>query len=266
MKTTKIILCAVAAMLALFTGKAPAASTPVSATVLSVSGTANFVTTNYFTFVKKGTTIVATNYTTVAKSVTFNTAKIYSIISNAVANAHSISGNTNIPSTILPADGFIAFNPTFDGGHGEFFYVTNKLGYYFPLGGVTTNDTYYSWMELDTLLVEYGNTGFGIYFNASYYGTGNVITQDGSVTSISTALLYIHDNPLSYDDSDNIYEYQANNIAIEIHGILKGNITYQNGNTSIETASLTGTGNIILPGYQDSGQGVVTSGSAKLLK
>jgi len=265
MKITKTILCAMAAF-ALLAGKVSAASTPVPATVLSVSGTASFVTTNIIKFDKQGTTIVGSNYITVAKSETFNNAKIYSIISNAVANAHSISGNTNIPSTILPADGYIAFNPTFDGGSDEFFYVTNKTGYYFALGGVTTNDTYYSWIELDTLLVGYGNTGFGIYFDASYNETVDLKTLDGSLTSTSTALLYIHDNPLSYDDSDNIYEYQANNVAIEIHGILKANITYKDDNSTIGSASLTGTGNIILPGYQDDGEGEVTSGSAKLTK
>jgi hypothetical protein len=266
MKITNIILFALVTMLALLAGKSFAASTPMPALVVGVNGTADFVTTNYFKLDKKGSADVVTNYITVAKSVTFNNAKIYNLISNAVANAHSISGNTNIPSTTLPADGYIAFNPTFDGGHDEFFYVTNKSGYYFPLGGVTTNDTYYSWIELDTLIVSYGNTGFGIYFDASYKETADLNTQDGSVASTSTALLYIHDNPLSYDDSDNIYEYQANNMAIEIHGILKANITFKDGNTSLESASLTGTGNIILPGYQDDGEGEVTSATAKFTK
>ncbi len=255
-----------AAAIALLAAKASAATNPPTQfTILSVSGTASFEYTNYDKLDKKGTNVVDTNIVYVAKSMAFNNKTIYSIISNAVANATNYSAN--LISTNVPPDGYIAFNPNYDGGPedgGGFFYVTNKSGFFLPLSGVGAHDTYYSFIELDTYIPAYGEVGFGNNFDDSYNSAEDFKTGNGSLTAMATGLLYIHDDPLSFDDSDNTYEVFNNNTAIEIRGILKLSLTVKDGNITANSASLSGTGNYVTD--DDNITGEVISGDAKLTK
>jgi hypothetical protein len=223
----------------------------------------------------KGTNVVDTNEITIAKSMSFNNATIYNIISNAVANSQVITGDTNVPTATLPADGYIAFsqgdnsfNPP-DDYFGGFFYVTNKSGFYFPLSGEGSNSTPYSWMEFDTQIpnpIDY-YVGVTVNFDGSQNRTYNVKTEDGSATATSTALLFIHDDPLGFDDAD--YPgtfYLENGTAIEIRGILKINLTIKNGTTIAKSATLTGTGNYVSPANFFYNGGEVTGATARLIK
>jgi hypothetical protein len=279
MKTSTIVLCALALSTAFTAVKVSAVSTSPSFAVLSVSGTADFFKTNYIKFDHKGTNIVDTNYITTTITRSFNSKYVYNLISNAVANAGLY--DTNLVSTILPANGYIAFDPLdTDGNIYGFFYATNKTGFYYPLSGayLTTNGipipvtitNYYSFIELDTdvplhtfgLLgyIGFNGNGFNDVYNVSY----DAKTLDGTYSSTSSALLYIHDNPLSFDVPANLYTSQTNTAAIEIWGVLKLGLTYKDGNLSHASGSLKGSGNIMATPTNDFSQGVITSGTATL--
>jgi hypothetical protein len=267
--------------MALLAGRASAGTNPPTQfTILNVSGTFESGVTNYDKLDRKGTNVVDTNEISFEKTMTFNNKTIYSIISNAVANAQSISESTNVPTATLPPDGYIAFSqgandfaPT---GYyaGGFFYVTNKSGFYFPLSGEGSNNTAYSWMEFETQVSETqvgGSDSFYLGFAENFDGGANrnydVKTEAGSISTTSTALLFIHDNPLGYDDADypGVF-YLDNGTAIEIRGILKISLTIKDGNMTATSATLTGTGNYVSPANADFDGGEVISATAKLTK
>jgi hypothetical protein len=222
----------------------------------------------------------------------FNNKQIYFIISNAVANVSDWS--SQITSNSLPADGYIAFNPAGNNGTNEgAFYVTNKSGFYYPLSGLDQNGQYYSWIELNTQnsYYEYNEVPLALGWVNQFVENGgpfngvaayNINAKgSGSETETSTALLYIHDDPYSYDDADNpnIFwfnylgqgggddQYGYNGNAVEIRGVLTAtvSVTQTNGTPAItlKSLSLPGTGNLML---QWEWSIVVNSGTAKFSK
>ncbi len=226
-------------------------------------------------------------------SLSFNNKQIYNIISNAVANVTQ-QWSTVISPTTLPANGYIAFNPdTNDGTVQGVFYVTNKAGFYFPLSGYDQNDQYYSWIELDTQnsYFEYNQTPLAFGWVNFFVGDGGPFNGvaafsinskgAGTETETSTALLYIHDDPYSYDDADNPNIFWNNFMpqgegddqdgyngnAVEIRGVLAATltVTQTNGVPVITTKSfsLTGTGNLMLQGWYAI---IVKTGTAKFAK
>jgi hypothetical protein len=225
-------------------------------------------------------------------SLSFNNKQIYNIISNGVANAGQWSAVIT-PAT-LPANGYIAFNPdTNDGTVQGIFYVTNKSGFYFPLSGYDQNDEYYSWIELDTQnsYFEYNDVPLTLGWVNQFVGDGgpfngvaaySINTKgSGTETETSTALLYIHDDPYSYDDADNpnifwnnfmpqgegddLDTYNGN--AVEIRGVLAATLTVTSSNSvpviTSKSFSLTGTGNLMLQGWYAI---IVKTGTAKFAK
>lgn len=186
---------------------------------------------------------------------------VYSLISNAVKNVGT--NGTGLSSTNLPANGYIAFNPSgSDGTVGGTFYVTNKTGFYYPLSGLDTNDNYYSFIELDAYNNDSDNTagqlnfGFSGNFNGVESGNFNTSTSDGTISVDSSAVFYFHDNPYSFNGGDNANIYYSNNNAIEIQGVAEIKVTYKAGNITDWTLSLSGTGNAVVNGNA----GLVTDG------
>jgi hypothetical protein len=249
-KTYMRKLIILAAVLVIASVKAMASNSPYA--IFNLSGTAVFNKTNYTT----STRGIATTTTE-----SLNNKFIYNVISNAIAS------QTNVLAAHLPPNGYIAYNfidahsdIVSDGNVNGCFFVTNKAGFYYQLSGYT-NETYYSFMELDSSLNPINSSlGFGNYYatnmNCAYSYNVSGATSAGSLKLTQTALLYIHSNPYDYDDLDNIYEFYADNQnAIEISGlfILSGS---ENGGT----ATVTGTGKINTNDGLD--QGVITSGKA----
>jgi hypothetical protein len=200
----------------------------------------------------------------------FSEKTVFFIITNALANAATASGGA-LTNVTVPAGSYIAFDPN-DSDNGPeqgagFFYITNKAGFYLPLSGFDANDQYYSYIELDTQnqLFEYQGFEFGfvndIQNGAPFEGVSayNISSKgSGTETDRSTSLLYIHDDPYSYDDADNTYIYFANtydqsnsdavghnSYAIEIRGLIKGTLKFASGNFTGQSYSQTGTGNFI---------------------
>jgi hypothetical protein len=229
--------------------------------VFNISGTALFNKTAF----TNGSKQVATTTT-----FSFSNKTIYNIISNAVANATNY--DSHIIVTNLPANGYIAYN-FFATNNANFsaydsisypqvmgaFYVTNKNGFYYPLSGLDTNGNYYSFMELDTYDAEYGQLGFGNDFDADFsYSVNN---GNGSENDTDTALLYINDDPVLFDDADFPDSYYNNNNSIEVRGILKLSLSVRSLLISKGAASLSGTGNTEI---SSQGEGMVTSGTMRL--
>jgi hypothetical protein len=259
------ILAAVAAVAALVPIKALAGSSP--GLILNVSASVKSQSINTTGF--KGSIV----------SSSFSEKNLYTLVSNALAG--SSGALLGLAPTNLPANGYIAFNPgTNDGNVFGFFYVTNKSGLYWPLSGLDTNGQYYSFAELDTYILfgnpvnnnTYINFGFGDYCSdiASYNLNS---ATNGSVSTTSYGLLYVHDNPYAYDDLDNpdyffqgtssYYGVDLNNTnAIEIRGIVTGSLQLKTNNITSGSLSLTGSGNFYLNGNQFGS--MVTSGKAAL--
>ncbi len=252
-----ILLGAVAMALAFILDRASADP------VFSITGTALFNKTNY----TQGSQQVATTLT-----YSLNNKSIYNLISNAVANAGTY--DSALTTTNLPANGYIAYNlsatnainlTTYDVNisYSQIvgaFYVTNKSGFYYPLSGLDTGGNYYSFMELDTWDNQYWQLGFWYNFNpVTSYKVNN---GNGSEADTESALLYINDNPLQYDDADYPGRYLYNVNAIAIQGILKINLSIKNGFITKGSGSFSGTGNLILGSQPFAG--VVSSGTMRL--
>lgn len=273
-----VILSAVSAVLAF------AASNDIASgkdLILNISGTVKYQNIN--SSQNKG----------VVLSHSFNEKSVYSLISNAVANASTMSGGL-IASAALPADGYIAFSPGMgDGEVGGVFYVTNKSGFFYQLSGMdSTTTNYYSWIELDSSIYFNGiddpsaSFGWFSYFNShtgrtdylfNDIATYNINTNtssssygNGSAQPVSTALLYIHDDPYLYDDAitpyiftdDDTINHNSNQNYLEIRGILTANLPLTDLEPSSASLSLTGTGNFNYGNYLIFG--VVSSGKAQL--
>ena len=176
----------------------------------------------------------------------------------------------------VPANGYIAFTTAGDDGpeYGDgYFYVTNKAGFYFPLSGYDTNDDYYSFIELDSVVLSPDDTylyfGFEGYYYYPFFGHSstynlNSHSGNGSSTAKATAVLYIHDDPYYYNDAenpDNLAEFDNEN-AIEIRGVLTATITYKDFTITKESLSITGTGNFFLDDYDV--WGIVSGGTGKI--
>jgi hypothetical protein len=236
------------------------------ATAASQVMAANGVVTMSATVKEQNTNSIAkASDTSKVITLTWTETKIYDLISNAVANAST--NGTGILSTNLPSNGYIVFNPNgSDGTVGGTFYATNKSGFYFPLSGTDTNSAYYSFIELDTYLANSDDTnssvgmvdlGFSDNFNGVETGTYNNSTGNGTQNVTSTALLYVHDNPYSYDDGNNAGGFYSNNNAFELRGIAHTTLTFKDGAVKDWSISLEGTGNAIVNNSQNA---VVTSG------
>lgn len=262
MKTLKLVICAVALTAALVNSKA----------ALIMSATGNAEVQKFF----DGGAKTATTAT-----LSFNNKFVYRVVSNAVANVATWAV-ANIPPVTLPADGYIAFNPTLrDGMVQGIFYVTNKSGFYHPLSGFDSTGAYYSWMELDSENEQYGY-GAGGYFQfgwidqnvpftyfsglASYHLNSQGI---GTQTETSTAVLYIHDNPYSYNDPGNPDTFFNNLTAIEIHGILTATLATDDNWTTMTSISIKGSGNLhyrTTPIYYYTGYNLVKTATVKFVK
>ena len=254
-----VLISALTAALAMVSGKASADL------VMTVSATDDIQKTNQTT---------STAYVGTTANVSLANKQVYAIISNALANVSIWS--TNIAPTHLPADGYIAFNPGgYDGQVTGVFYVTNKTGFYYPLSGFDANQDYYSWIELDSQSQNTFNSyiGFldgwvndyadGAPFNGVSIYNINKTTGKGSETDTSTALLYIHDDPYSYDDADATSIYYANYLfqgtdtlgynlnSIEIRGIIAVTLKTTGFSVTSGSASLSGTGNFIYSNAYD---------------
>lgn len=247
MKIIKAVICAVALTAVFITSKADL--------VLNVSATGQFQKAYY-----PGSNVATT------VTLAINNKYIYNIISNAVANTGYWAINDCIAPTNLPANGYIAYNPTnYDGTVYGVFYVTNKSGFYYPLSGTDTNGQYYSWIELDSQNFYYS------YRNDNYYadiypGWGgfngvnsyNVNSKtNGTEIATSTALFYVHDDPYCYNDTqsppviwgnpgqgngDDINGNNAN--AIEVRGILTATLALNSASATVSSYSMTGSGNV----------------------
>lgn len=243
-----VILAVTAAAFALAAGKVEASGGTL---ILNISGSVQYQTTN-----SDSTNGIVGK----VKTQTFNNATVYNMISNAVANAE------NGLAATLPAKGIIVFDPTdSDGTNTGFFYVTDKANdFYYQLSG-TNASGYYSFIELDSWVItpdDYIEFGFGYPFDGSASYNLNA-SGNGSLSGKSTALLYIHNNPYSYDIADNPRGfYSANTEAFEIQGILAVHLTYESDSINGGTLSLTGTGNAIIPGAYDIDDASVISGHA----
>jgi hypothetical protein len=187
---------------------------------------------------------------------------IYSLISNVVLNVGT--NGTGLTSTNLPANGYIAFDPSGDDGMvAGTFYVTNKTGFYYPLSGLDTNDNYYSFIEFDAYNDDADNGagqlnfGFSGNFNGVESGSYNTSTAAGAITVQSSAVFYVHDNPYSFNDGDNANVFYSNNNSFEIRGIAEINITYKAGEIKSWSFSLSGAGNAVVNGTQT---GLVSGG------
>lgn len=253
--------------------------------VINASGTALIQTVAPYSGLKKST----------PSTVSFNNKYTYNLISNAVANV-GFWADGDIPPTTLPADGCIAFNQTaiITNSLMGVFYVTNKAGFYYPLSGLDTNGEYYSWMELDSQdEIGYAGSGFrfgfddqiagGAPFNGvAAYNINSSFT--GTQTFTSTALLYIHDDPYSYDDgdypnicfenyrnegnSDDIQDFNQN--AIEVRGIFTMALPFTDSLPMISRFTVTGSGNFLYkPNIRSLGSseiGVVKNAAVKFAK
>jgi len=215
-----IVLAALATTALLLPGKAAAAN-PLLLN-LTVSGTVE-VWTNSFT---SNETEYGIN---ISGAMSFNNKYIYALISNAVANAYGNLG-TNLTSTNLPADGYIAFNvngadnPGYpDGGSRGTFYVTNKSGLFYLLSGWDKTNGYYSFIELDN-----ANLDFSDNFGGSSSGGYRYKTNKGTYTVMGPSVFYVHDNPYQYDDGDYPGVIFNNYTAIEIRSNLKAEWSYTN--------------------------------------
>lgn len=255
-----LILNVVAAVLAFICSKASADPT------LNISGTA----LSEKSIVTNGIHQVATTFTS-----SFSNKQVYNIISNAVANVGNY--DTAIVPANLPANGYVAYSPialtvlttnfyTYDPNIiytnvSGIFYVTNKSGFYYPLSGLDTNGNYYSFVELDTWDAQYGTLGFGYDFNQVFSYNYNNMTGNGPVTDTETALLYIHDDPQSYDDADYPDKFLYNTNAIEIRGVFKLNLAFKAGLVNSGSATLSGVGNLVLNGNNAYG---LVSGNVRL--
>ncbi|HTV76395.1 MAG TPA: hypothetical protein VMD57_05290 [Candidatus Baltobacteraceae bacterium] len=227
--------------------------------------------------------------TTAAHS--FNEKTVYLLVSNYVANAPSYS-YTNIAGTNLPANGSIAFNPNRNS-----FYVTNQAGFYYPLSGFDANNQYYSWIELDSIVLA-DDEGHYLSFGIAYKSTSQLFNPVadanmnskgiGFTTATATAVLYIHDDPYNYDDADNPFvfwenfnpweggpfggsddEIGQNRSMIEIRGVLTSRLRLKviAPPEEIDNAnlSLSGAGNFYEYDIYDL-DGVLTSGHAALVQ
>ncbi len=265
MKTLKTVLCAITLVAVFVTSKADF--------VLTASGTAE---------IQKTFTIGSNTATTATLS--FNNKYIYTLISNAVANVTNWSG-TAIDPTNLPANGYIAYNPTAnDTMVPGVFYVTNKSGVYYPLSGVDTNGQYYSWIELDSQNMFLGpqspprppaiNVRFFLGWNGDYTFKGITSFKlnsktNGMETAKSTAVFYLHDNPYSYNDGENPDNVFSNENAVEVRGILTATLVMTSVNDTISSLSMTGSGNLMYnPNYTntDTGGQLVNNATVKFGK
>jgi hypothetical protein len=236
----KLAMFAVAAAaLVLAAGKVEASGN----LVLNISGSVQYQVTNSATVGK-------------TKTQSFNNATIYNLISNAVANA------TNGIATNLPAKGIIAYDPEgYDGMNTGLFYVTDKTnGFYYPLSGQDTNSQYYSFIELDSYVV-INDGAFDLGFDNPFDGSASYTLNasgNGSLSGKDTALLYIHDNPYTYDAADSpdnyysanntFYGQEYNGQVLEIQGILTINLSYKADSVNSGSISLSGAGNALLNG------------------
>jgi len=253
MKLAKLFLMAgVAGAAALFSSQAMAANTGE----ITISVAIKAQNTNS---VSKSTD------TSKVTSLSWSETQVYSLITNALANVGT--NGTGIASTNLPAGGYIAFNPNGnDGNVSGVFYVTNKSGLYYPLSGVDTNGNYYSYMELDAYVADSDDTnsalaildlGFSDNFNGIETGSFNGANGSGSETATSTAVLYVHDNPYSFNEGNNAGAYYGNGNAFEISGVADIKLTFKDGNVTAWDISLQGTGNAVVDNSQNA---IVTSG------
>jgi hypothetical protein len=268
MKMTKMLTLAVGVALALIGSRAMATSSSniLSKAIFNFSATADFVKTNYM----KGTNQIATTTT-----VSYKEKDIYFLISNAVANASTYS--TNVPVATLPADGYIVYDSyDYDGGPetgNGYFYVTNSSGFYYQLSGLGTNGQYYSFMELDGQ-IPYNMSGDNVYLGTGLaYSSGFFVvtnfdydekTKTGPESVTESAVLYIHNDPLSYDAPSSATKYTANVTAIQVPCTLKISVSFKGGsqvaNVERGSISLSGdTGVAIAAGGHD---GVITSAKA----
>jgi hypothetical protein len=274
MNRSKTLLLAITVAMAFVAARASADL------VLNVSGTVKVQGTNG---VDKGTILTAA----------LNEKVLYGIIANALIETNwPVAG---ITPTNLPANGYIVFDPSdSDGIVTGFFYVTNKTGYYFPLSGFDTNNTYYSFAELDTVLIHGDTNGFETnywgFYNYTNSTSPNHSTNVGSLfesiasyslgktgtgtdRSLSKAVLYIHDDPHAYGNPPNdqntyynegansYYPFFQNDNAIEMSGVLTANLNIRTNSVTSGTLSLPGSGNFT---YLGTYSGVVSSGKATL--
>ena len=238
-----MLTLAVGVALALIGSRAMATSSSniLSKAIFNFSATADFVKTNYM----KGT-----NQISITTTVSYKEKDIYLLISNAVANSHTISGDTNVPVVLLPADGYIVYNSyAWDGNSSErgngYFYVTNSSGFYYQLSGFGTNGQYYSFIELDAALpLNLGglSDGNGLAWNNGFIDAASYNydekTKTGPEAVTSTALLYIHTNPFIYDVAPgSTNEFTENQTAIEINGTLKVSVSFKGGNEEVNVSS-----------------------------
>lgn len=185
---------------------------------------------------------------------------LYNLISNSVANVGFYS--TGLTPTNLPANGYIALNPTnTDGVVNGTFYVTNRSGFYYPPSGYDNNGDYYSFVELDTFYNDTNNDlgmvslGFGSETN-SFNGVAtenfNTANGDGSAVITVPATFYIHDNPYDYDTSSSPNYFYANQDALALNGNATIGFAYAGGNIKGESISLEGTGAAVNPNGENS--------------
>lgn len=220
----------------------------------------------------------------------FNEKYLYKLISAAVAHVQDTIATNTIADETLPSDGYIAFNPSyeFDGvpnGPDDsiygLFYVTNKSGFYYPLSGYDSNGQFYSFMEFDAYITYANgqsnpsmNVDFG--YNASDIGDYSVDrkTGKGSGTSTSNGMLYMHDDPYTYD----AFDYPDNFISatnsyypvltfdnynvIQIQGVFEDKMKLQDFDVTDSKITLTGTGNFFTD--DDTYSAIIIKGAAKL--
>jgi len=226
MKPIKTLICAaVAGIMAIAASEATAAAGP---SPFIVSATVKVIVTNYFT----GADDVQIQ-TIITKSL--STKGVFLLISNAVASTNNTTGfRTN-----FPAGSYLVFDPNRNNADDleGVFYVTNKNGFYYQLDGFGTNAEYYSFAELDSFIL-----GFASNLNEVSSYKDNFSNGTWTEKDFDTAILYIHDNPFSYDISANPSEVYDNNYAIVISGILQINFNSTTTSRTYST-SLSGSGN-----------------------
>jgi len=233
MKLTQLLLgVAAAGALAFAPGQAAAATASTNhISPFTVSATVKLLGTNFHT--GNSNVAVIDIQTIVTKSL--STKDVFLLISNAVASTNNTTGHR----TNFPAGSFLVFDPSrlnADDWQGVF-YVTNNNGFYYQLDGFSTNSNYYSYIELDSYALGYD---YNLNEVASY--TYNTKTGNGPETDFDTAILYIHDDPASYDIAEYPSEYYSNNYAIVITGILRIDFN-DTAKGSIFSGTLSGAGN-----------------------
>jgi hypothetical protein len=237
MKPTKILFwAAVAGAMIFAASKAAAVQVASSPKPFVISATIKAFGTNYFT----GTGNSVEIQTITTKS--FSTKDAFLLISNAVASTNNTTGHR----TNFPAGSYLVFDQNRLNAYTNFevagegsgtFYVTNRNGYYYQLDGYDAATNYYSFAELDSY-----SDGFGVIFNEVFSYKNNHNNNTGSETDFDTAIVYIHDNPYSFDIADHSSVVFVNNYAIVIGGILQ--IETKTGTTvTTYSASMSGTGN-----------------------